>query len=201
MANSELVGQWKVWLNWGQFTVNYKKLPPWSTVWRSALRTFYLRAPSWRTLQHLAVCVSLFVTLTLSKCIKCGTEMQVWACDVLLLCWASWEGPKQTLNQLSVVNIQNSEGRPKKHLMTAIHRILPTWQQEGLLLQQGMAASRPAGVRMFLTQWNFRSVVAENLFFCHSLLYTASLHWNFPFQSIMEPIPTCFIKGLNTVSS
>lgn len=173
MANSELVGQWKAWFNWGQFTVNYKKLPPWSTVWRKCPQDLL---PLCTKLEDTSTFGCFCFTLcepNLSKCSKYGTEMQVWACDVLMLWWASWEGPKQTLNQLSVVNIQNSEGRPKKHLMTAIHRILPTWQQGGLLLQEGMAAPRPAGVKMFLTRWNFRSVVAENLFFCHSLLYTA----------------------------
>lgn len=170
------MGQWKVWLNWGQFTVTYKKLPLWWTLWRKRPQTFCLCAPLWTP-----VSVSLSVSLSLSNFTRCGTEMQVWVCDVLMLWWASWEGPKQTLNQLWVVNTQNSEGRPQKYLMTAIDRILPTWQQGGLLLQKGMAASRPAGVQMFLTQWNFTSVVAKNLTSCHSLACTVSLHWDFPF--------------------
>lgn len=99
------------------------------------LRTFHLCALSQWTLEQLAVSLSLFVSLTLSNFTKCGMEIQVWVCDVLMLWWASWEGPKQTLNQLWVVNIQNSEGGPKKYLMIAIHGIPPTWQQGGLLLQ------------------------------------------------------------------
>lgn len=140
-----------------------------------ALSTFYLRASSQWTLEGLAVSFSLSVSLTLSNFAKRGMEIQVWICDVLMLWWASWEGPKQTLKQLEVVNIQNSEGRPKKYLKTAIHRI-PAWQQGGLLVQQGVAASRAASVKMFLTQWNFRSVVAKNLSSCHSLPCMVSLH-------------------------
>lgn len=138
-----------------------------------ALSTCYLCAPSQLALEGLAVSVSLFVSPTLSNFTKRGMERWAWVCDVLMLWWTSREGPKQTLNQLWVVNIQNSESRPKKYLMTAIHRIPPAWQQGGLLLQQGMAASRPAGGKMFLTQWNFRSVVAKNL-----SSYTAYCAWS-----------------------